>query len=57
MICNVCGKEMTVIHLEMSEDLTKCRQEFACTNRKCGNYCGNDLNNPCKSVKGEYFNV
>jgi len=57
MKCGQCGKEMNVLSLEMSENESKCRQEFGCTNPKCGAYTGNNLNNPIRSCKGEWITI
>jgi hypothetical protein len=57
MKCEHCRKEMSVVGLEMLNENTECVQTFACTNPRCANYSGRDLNNPLHSVRGELIRV
>ena len=56
MKCEDCGKDMNIVDSEITSESGStdvfCVQEFACTNRDCGAWAGNNLNNPLKSVKG-----
>jgi len=57
MKCEHCGKEMDVLNVELSADETECRQEHGCVNPNCGAYTGRNLNNPLRSMKGEWIKL
>jgi hypothetical protein len=50
MECKICGQPLMVAHSEFKSEVgsTDVFQEMTlvCTNPKCGNYAGTDLNNP-----------
>ena len=46
MGCKHCGRDLNVVHTkEVDGEIV---QTMVCTNSKCSNYCGNDLNKPIK---------
>jgi len=54
MKCEYCNRDMSVVGLEVNGDNTECRQEHACVNPNCVAYSGRNLNNPLRSMKGEW---
>jgi hypothetical protein len=56
MKCAQCGKDMMIVGSKITSEPSStdvfCVQEFACINRDCGAWAGQNLNNPLKSVKG-----
>ena len=56
MKCEQCGKDMNIVDSKITSEPSStdvyCVQEFACINRDCGSYAGNNLNNPLNSIKG-----